>query len=89
LGIDTAPTGKYVTGITVTSGQILITFGNDANAAIATQTLQLRPGATPNDDVVWQCGSRVVGGSGITMTATDAAGGGTLEPKYRPSNCRG
>jgi len=88
LGITQTPTGKYVSGITVNSGQILISFGIDANPAIGGDSLQLRPGATPNLDVVWQCGNRAVGGT-VTFTPTNAANGGTVEGKYRPSNCRG
>jgi len=88
LGITQTPTGKYVTGITVTSGQILISFGNDANNAIAGDSLQLRPGSTPNLDVVWQCGNRSVTGT-ISFTTENATDGGTVEGKYRPSNCRG
>ena len=89
LGITTAPTGKYVTGITVTSGEILITFGNDANAAnLAGDTLRLRPGASPNGDVIWQCGSRAVTASVNFSGVNDTANGGTVEGKYRPSNCR-
>jgi len=88
LGITSAPTGKYVTGITVTTGEILITFGADANTNIATDTLRLRPGASANGDIIWQCGNR-----GLTTTANftsvnDTTGGGSLEGKYRPSNCR-
>lgn len=89
LGITSSPTGKYVTGIAVTQGQILVTFGNDANTSIATQTLQLRPGVTANGDVIWMCGNRAVSTASVTWTGTNAANGGTLTGKFRPSNCRG
>ena len=89
LGITQTPVGKYVSGVTVTNGQILISYGNDANTAIQGDSLQLRPGSTPNMDVVWQCGNRAVSAAGVSFTATDAANGGTVEGKYRPSNCRG
>ena len=89
LGITSAPTGKYVTGLAVNQGQILITFGNDANASIATQNLPLRPGVTPNGDIVWQCGNRAVSTASVTFTTIDATNGGSLTGKYRPSNCRG
>jgi type IV pilus assembly protein PilA len=87
LGITVTPTGKYVSGITVHDGQILISYGLQANGAIATKDLQLRPGATGNGDVVWQCGDRTEVG-GVNYTATNAANGGTVAGKYRPSNCR-
>jgi type IV pilus assembly protein PilA len=89
LGITTNPAGKYVSGITVTNGEILITFGNDANAAnLAGDTLRLRPGATANGDVIWQCGDRALTASADFTGVGDTANGGTLDGKYRPSNCR-
>jgi type IV pilus assembly protein PilA len=90
LGIVNAPSGKYVSGITVTNGEILITFGGDANTNILNDTLRLRPGASTNEDVIWQCGSRAFTGSGPDFTGVnDTANGGTLDGKYRPSTCRG
>ena len=90
LGITTPPQGKYVTGISVTNGLITVTYGGQANSAISTQTLALRPSATANLDVVWECGNR--GLTGVSVAASPAAatlaGGGTLAGKYRPSNCR-
>jgi len=85
----TAPTGKYVSGITVAGGQIVITFGGtDVNAAIRTQTLFLTPGVTPSSDIVWQCGDRQIASSASWAVTVPAGGGGTLVGKYRPSNCR-
>ena len=93
LGVSVAPTGKYVSGISVTNGTIQITYGNDANTAIGGDTLALQPLASPNLDVIWKCGSRVVSVSGATATAGtstsgDAATASNIEGKYRPSNCR-
>ena len=88
LGITNPPTGKYVSGITVTTGEILITFGNDANANILTQTLRLRPGASANGDIMWQCGDRALTASADFTGVNDTANGGSLLGKYRPSNCR-
>jgi type IV pilus assembly protein PilA len=92
LGISTAPTGKYVSGIQVSLGTIVVTFGNDANQAIDTQTIALQPLASPNLDVIWKCGSRVVSASANatagTTTSPDAATETSIEGKYRPSNCR-
>ena len=90
LGLTAPPSGKYVTGITVNAGTMTITYGNQANSAIATQTLSLKPLVSPNDDVVWQCGTRVIAAS----VADEASGGAsgavatTIAGKYRPSNCR-
>jgi type IV pilus assembly protein PilA len=91
LGLTAPPSGKYVTGITVNTGEILIAYGNDANAAIGAtgMTLRLRPGASPNGDVIWQCGDRALTASADFTGVNDTANGGTLTGKYRPSNCRG
>jgi type IV pilus assembly protein PilA len=92
LGISTAPTGKYVSGINVSTGTIVVTFGNDANQAIGSQTIALQPLASPNLDLIWKCGSRVVTASASatagSTTSGDAATATTIEGKYRPSNCR-
>jgi len=88
LGITNAPTGKYVTGIAVTNGEILITFGADANTNINNATLRLRPGASPNGDVIWQCGDRALTTTANFTSVNDTTGGGSLLGKYRPSNCR-
>ena len=84
--------GKYVTSVSVgAGGQITITYGGQANATIAADTLLLTPYTSANGDVAWVCGSRgIAGTSGLTIatSAADPADGGTLDPKYRPANCR-
>ena len=86
LGVSVAPTGKYVSGISVNSGTIIVTYGNDANSrALAGQTISLRPGWTPNLDVIWQCGDRAVTAS---ATFDSGAPSNSVAGKYRPSNCR-
>ena len=90
LGIDTVPQGKYVTSVAVSNGLITVTYGGQANSAISGATLALRPSATANLDVVWECGNR--GLTNVSVAASPAAAtlnlGGTLLGKYRPSNCR-
>jgi type IV pilus assembly protein PilA len=88
VGITAAPTGKYVTGITITTGEILIAFGADANAAINGSTLRLRPGASANGDIIWQCGNRTLTTTAQFSGVNNTANGGSLLGKYRPSNCR-
>jgi len=94
LGMTSPPSGKYVSSITVLSGQIVISYGNDANNALqpggTPADLQLYPGATPNLDVVWKCGNRAITTPNITYTGqAELANGGSVPGKYRPSNCRG
>jgi type IV pilus assembly protein PilA len=92
LGITEAPSGKYVTGITVTNGTIDIEYGQDANQAIDGGHLSLKPLVSPNLDVVWQCGDNVPQASGVGEYSGGASGavpGNLVLGKYRPSNCRG
>ena len=90
LGFVSPPSGKYVSAIVVDAGTIVITYGNQANTAIGGGTLSLKPLVSPNQDVVWQCGDRAVGGS-IAVEASSPSGAvdSSIAGKYRPSNCRG
>ena len=91
LGITSPPSGKYVTGVTVTNGTITITYGYDANDAIDGQTMSLKPLVSSNLDVVWQCGDNAPTSTSVGEYSGGASGGvpGNLVlGKYRPSNCR-
>lgn len=84
-------TSKYVNSVGVSTGGIVtVTFGAQANARITGQTLAMTPYTSPNGDVAWVCGSRGATGTGLTIAsgASTPSGGGTLEAKLRPSNCR-
>ena len=90
LGYTAAPSGKYVASVALsaTGGNIIITYGNQANAlltAAAVNRLDIRPGLSGNNDVVWVCGRGSV--AGIT-TAPTAADGTTVVNKYLPASCR-
>jgi len=95
LGITQAPSGKYVTAVTVDNGTITIQYGNDANTAIAgaNNTMSLKPLVSTNLDVVWQCGDNEPTSASVGEYSGGASG--TIDPdalvlgKYRPSNCRG
>jgi type IV pilus assembly protein PilA len=86
LGVATDIQGKYVASVTVNNGGIEIAYGNSANAAIAAQTLGLRPGLSVNQDVSWQCGAKALTG-GVTLVAASVAAT-TVTAKYLPSACR-
>jgi type IV pilus assembly protein PilA len=79
--------GKYVDSVDVLDGQIVITFGNDANAAIAGDTIVLTPWQTQDQSVAWQCAA---GDPPADAIATIGAGGAasSIEEQYTPSNCR-
>jgi len=88
LGMTAPSQGKYVEAITVDNGDIVIEYGQQANAAnLAGTFLVLHPGLSDNSDVIWVCGYAATPASLTTDTAggaqaTDTAG------KYLPSNCR-
>jgi type IV pilus assembly protein PilA len=83
------PVGKYVTGITVAAGTIVITFGDQANNAIAADTLSLKPLVSTNNDVIWVCGlATAPAGGAEAASGASGAVATTLLPKYMPSNCR-
>ena len=93
-GTDTR--GKYVTGVDVVNGEIVITYGYDANAQINGKTLGIAPYETPDLSVAWRCGgSAQTAGTNLLGTSGGAAAaytGGTLNNvnlhKYLPSACR-
>ena len=93
LGFTAPPSGKYVSGITVTDGTISIEYGNEANpniTAAGSNSLSLKPLVSPNDDVVWLCGNAVVDASVADEASAESSGPETtdLAGKYMPSSCR-
>jgi type IV pilus assembly protein PilA len=90
LGFTAPPSGKYVTGIDVTDGTMTVTYGNNANPAIAGKFLSLKPLVSLNDDVVWQCGYNTVNTSIANEASAESSGADStdLAGKYLPSNCR-
>ena len=81
-------TGKYVASVVVgpTAGQIVIVYGLQANAKISgagTGTLDISPGLSANNDIVWVCGKAAipVGTVGVPADAT------TVAASYLPTSC--
>jgi len=85
-GIANSPVGKYVTDIAIVDGTIVITYGDQANAAILGLTLSLKPWLSANNDVVWQCGLKVP--TALGLVDSSGAADTNLDDKYVPSNCR-
>lgn len=90
---DTDTEGRYVQSVAVSDGSVTITFGNDANDAIANETLTVTPYESPDLGIVWRCGFAPVPGGldpmgtangGTTSSHTDP----TIEAQYLPSSCR-
>jgi type IV pilus assembly protein PilA len=86
IAVAGASSGKYVSSIAVGPlGQVQIKYsGSQVNKKILGLELDLLPGLSVNDDIVWVCGS-----------ATTPAGLGTAPPagltnipnQYLPSSC--
>ncbi len=83
-----ASTGKYVTSVTSNSGNIIVTYGNQANAnAIGGKLLGLTAYTNTNNDIVWICGLAAVP-AGLTIAPGATAGGTTnVAPQYLPTSC--
>ena len=86
LGITSPVQGSYVLDITNNGGQLVITYGNNANAKILASTMFLTAAANANGDIAWICGNRTL--SAAFSPAAAPGGGGTVPLKYRAANCR-
>jgi len=77
---------KYESGITVATGTITITYGNQANTKINNATLSLTPYTNNNNDVLWQCGGSATP-SGGTLPSGVTVGASSISPQYLPQSC--
>lgn len=92
--IDTQ--GKYVASVEISGGNILITYGNEANAQIQNESLGLTPYESVDLLVMWKCGGAPVPGMGNLMgtsggtaaTLNNGTLAGAAFQQYLPSACR-
>jgi type IV pilus assembly protein PilA len=82
-----ASQGKYETVQVTTPGEILITYGAQANAKITGQTLSLTAWTDTNNDVLWQCGFSPAPASATVATGAASGGVSSLLPQYLPTSC--
>ncbi len=80
--------GKYVTSVNVTSGVITVTYGNNANTAIAGMTIGLTPYLSQDNSVSWRCGNAAAPITAAGIMPGAAATAGSLTAKYMPASCR-
>jgi len=92
---DTDTTGKYVAKVGSTNGVILVTCGNEANAALKTtpETLGLTPYLSVDNSVVWRCAAAPAPGGGAAIMTGAVYNAGSLGTnaalnKYLPAACR-
>jgi type IV pilus assembly protein PilA len=76
--------GKYVTGITVSTGTMNVTYGSQANQNINGKFLSEVPYLDANNDIVWVCGTAAFP-TGTTIAGT--AGTTNLSAQYMPTVC--
>ena len=80
---------KYVTSVTVSAGgNITVVYGNEVNPEVAGETIIFTPWTSPNGDVSWQCGDHSLATATLQIATGAATGIGTVDQKYRPSECR-
>lgn len=73
IGISNSPTGKYVSGIAMATGQVTVTYGAGANAAINGKTVIWTPLADASGSITWVCNA------GTATTATQTANPGLVK----------
>jgi type IV pilus assembly protein PilA len=78
--------GKYEASILVSTGSIVITYGNAANTKISGSTLGLIPYTNANNDLLWKCGLAAAPGAG-SATLVGGAVTTTLVAQYLPTSC--
>ena len=93
--VGTEKTGRYVSGVNVSNGTIIITYGKDANQAIQGGQLAFQPLSNDNQDIVWRCGESdaptdtIEEATPTSSLASDPSPDNTdVADKYMPSSCR-
>jgi type IV pilus assembly protein PilA len=76
--------GKYVSGVAVANGNVLVTYsGSQASAKLTGLVLALQAGTDTAGDVVWVCGLAATP-TGVILNAAAAT---TVPVQYLPSTC--
>ena len=90
-GLSEDPTdsvGLYVASVDVARGTIVVTYGANANAAIAGSVLVIEPYVMPDRSVAWRCGQGRVPDGAIPMDAGATRFTTDITTIYLPSACR-
>jgi type IV pilus assembly protein PilA len=85
--------GRFVSGVDIEDGTIIVSFGNDAHGAISGSVLTVVPYETEDNTIVWRC-AFAAAPDGLSVMGT-AAGSGTapllpttVAEAYLPATCR-
>ncbi len=90
MNVSSPPAGNYVTSVDIgaTNGQIIITYGNNANKNLKGLKLDISAGLSKNNDIVWVCGTAAVPASVNTAPAADASDFTGDKARWVPSSCK-
>jgi len=91
LSVDATDSGgKYVDGVDIADGTVLVKYGVEANTMIAGGTLAIQPYVGPDKSIVWQCGHAPAPGGAVAMAPNGVSAGAAtnLQPRFLPSACR-
>ncbi len=80
--------GKYVTQVDVVAGEVIVTYGNSANALIGGLTIILTPFQSQDNSVSWRCALGDDPATAVGVIGGNTGGASTVPPQYMPSNCR-
>jgi len=95
VGVNNVISGTYISGVTMATGQITVTYGNSANANIAGNTVIWTPYMSANGDITWLCNAgtsstKTLAGGQLTvvMGGAAAATGSIANLQYLPTICQ-
>ena len=77
--------GNYISQVGVLTGGMQITYGNKANAKVATKTLAIVPGVDAAGNITWICGTAATP-TGVTKATSTAAT--DVDSRYLPTSCK-
>ncbi len=84
----TDTSGKYVTGVDINNGTITVTYGGQANGAIAGMFLSFVPYTSADGTISWQCGKGPApAGNGVVMMTGAGPNNTNVPNQYLPTNC--
>ena len=89
MSIDPDDTdGNYVESLDVIDGEIIVTYGNEANAAnLSGAVLYITPYLATDDSIAWVCGGADVP-AGVVGPMDASVRGTDVDTKYLPASCR-
>jgi type IV pilus assembly protein PilA len=93
VGITNAITGTYVSGVTMTTGVIKVTYGNNSNANINGKDITFAAYQSANGDISWICSgyttaNTVPGGLSVVKGGSGVTAGTVPNEAYLPTSCQ-